>query len=301
MNGIGKMERKKRAYIILLLIPSIVLPMIFTYYPMIKGSIMAFQSYNLMDIGNIRWIGFGNFKKLFMPNASNSFYVILGNTVKWVCVSLLFQFLIGFGVALLLKKKFKGSGIYQGLVFFPWAVSGFVIGIIWRWMFNGTSGVINDILSRIGIISEPIGWLADKNTALLPCIVANIWYGVPFFTIMITAALRGVSEDLYEAASVDGASAFGKFWNITVPSIQSVLLLTVLMRTIWIFNFPDLIYSMTQGGPAGSSHIVTSYMMQLVQSLDYGLASSVGLLSILFLIIFTIIYLIATKRINSED
>ena len=118
---------------------------------------------------------------------------------------------------------------------------------------------------------------------------------------MITAALRGVSEDLYEAASVDGASAFGKFWNITVPSIQSVLLLTVLMRTIWIFNFPDLIYSMTQGGPAGSSHIVTSYMMQLVQSLDYGLASSVGLLSILFLIIFTIIYLIATKRINSED
>lgn len=112
MNGIGKMERKKRAYIILLLIPSIVLPIIFTYYPMIKGSIMAFQSYNLMDIGNIRWIGFGNFKKLFMPNASNSFYVILGNTVKWVCVSLLFQFLIGFGVALLLKKKFKGSGIY---------------------------------------------------------------------------------------------------------------------------------------------------------------------------------------------
>lgn len=103
---------------------------------------------------------------------------------------------------------------------------------------------------------------------------------------MITAALRGVSEDLYEAASVDGANAFQRFFHITVPSVRSVLFLTVLLRCIWNFNFPDLIYSMTQGGPAGSSHIVTSYMMQLVQSLDYGLASAVGVLSILFLIVF---------------
>lgn len=262
---------------------------------------MAFQSYNLMDIGNIKWIGLGNFKKLFDHNPSNSFYTILGNTAKWIGISLFFQFTIGFGIALMLKKKFKGSGIYQGLIFFPWAVSGFVIGIMWRWMFNGTSGVINDILSRIGLISEPIGWLADKQTALLSCILANIWYGIPFFTIMITAALRGVSEDLYEAASVDGANAFMKFRKITVPSIKSVLLLTLLMRVIWIFNFPDLIYSMTQGGPAGSSHIVTSYMMQLVQSLDYGLASAVGLLSMLFLIFFTIVYLAATKYISKEE
>ena len=262
---------------------------------------MAFQSYNLMDISNIKWIGFGNFRKLFAPNPSNSFYTILGNTLKWVCVSLFFQFTIGFGIALMLKKTFRGSGIYQGLIFFPWAVSGFVIGIMWRWMFNGTSGVINDMLRRIGMVSEPIGWLADKKTALYSCIFANIWYGIPFFTIMITAALRGVSEDLYEAASVDGANAWVKFRCITVPSIRSVLLLTLLMRVIWIFNFPDLIYSMTQGGPAGSSHIVTSYMMQLVQSLDYGLASAVGLLSILFMIFFVIIYLAATKHLSGAD
>lgn len=295
------MGRKKRGYIICMLLPSIILPMIFTYYPMIKGGAMAFQSYNLMDIGNIKWIGLGNFKKLFDHSPSNSFYTILGNTVKWIGVSLFFQFTIGFGIALMLKKKFKGSGIYQGLIFFPWAVSGFVIGIMWRWMFNGTSGVINDVLSRMGLIGEPIGWLADKQTALLSCILANIWYGIPFFTIMITAALRGVSEDLYEAASVDGANAFMKFRKITVPSIKSVLLLTLLMRVIWIFNFPDLIYSMTQGGPAGSSHIVTSYMMQLVQSLDYGLASAVGLLSMLFLIFFTVVYLAATKYTSKEE
>lgn len=284
-----------------MILPAVILPLIFTYYPMVRGSMMAFQNYNLMDINNIKWVGFANFQELFSTGIGNSFYKILGNTAKWVLISLLFQFVVGFAMALLLKKRFKGSGIYQGLIFFPWAVSGFVIGIMWRWMFNGTSGVINDILMKFGIIDSAVGWLAGKDTALLSCIAANIWYGIPFFTIMITAALRGVSEDLYEAANMDGANAIQRFFYVTVPSIRSVLLLTVLLRCIWIFNFPDLIYSMTQGGPAGSSHIVTSYMMQLVQSLDYGLASAVGVLSVLFLIIFAAIYMIITNRVNRED
>ena len=281
--------RKRRRFCFLMILPAVILPLLFTYYPMIRGSMMAFQSYNLMDVGNIKWNGLGNFKKLFEKSIGNSFYLVLTNTVKWVLISLFFQFTIGFGMALLLKKKFKISGLYQGLIFFPWAVSGFVIGISWRWMFNGTSGVINDILMRIGIIQNSVGWLASKDTALLSCIVANIWYGIPYFTIMITAALRG------------GANAFDKFFHVTVPSIKSVLLLTVLLRCIWIFNFPDLIYSMTQGGPAGSSHIVTSYMMQLVQSLDYGLASAVGVLSILFLMVFAAIYLVISDRLTKED
>jgi len=290
-----KLQKRMRLFIFLMLLPAVVFPLIFTYYPMIKGSCMAFQSYNLMNIKNIRWIGLGNFRKLFDRSAGTSFYTTLLNTVKWVGISLFFQFNIGFALALMLKKKFRGSSIYQGLIFFPWAVSGFLIGIMWRWMFNGTSGVINDMLMKLHLISQPVGWLADKSTALLSCIIANIWYGIPFFTIMITAALRGVPAELYEAADMDGAGPIQKFWRITVPYIRPVLLLTVLLRSIWIFNFPDLIYSMTQGGPAGSSNIVTSYMMQLVQSLDYGLASAVGVLCILFETVFVVIYLWASR------
>ncbi len=301
MKNRSKLKRRKNIFIFFMMLPAVIIPLIFTYYPMVKGSLMAFQSYNLMNVKNIAWNGLDNFHKLFEKSASNSFYTTIWNTVKWVCISLFFQFTIGFSLSLMLKKKFRGSAIYQGLIFFPWAVSGFIIGIMWRWMFNGTSGVINDILMRLNLIDQPIGWLAEKSTALLSAIIANIWYGIPFFTIMITAALRGVSEELYEAAQVDGASALQKFHYVTVPSIKSVLLLTVLMRVIWIFNFPDLIYSMTQGGPAGSSNIITSYMMQLVQSLDYGLASAVGLLVILILIVFTIIYLTVTRFVNSED
>lgn len=199
------------------------------------------------------------------------------------------------------EKEVSGSQHLPGPDFFPWAVSGFIIGIMWRWMFNGTSGVINDILMKMHLISQPVGWLADKSTALYSCIIANIWYGIPFFTIMITAALRGVSEDLYEAADVDGASPLQKFTNITVPCIRFVLLLTVLLRVIWCLQLPmDLDLLQTQGGPAGSSNIITSYMMQLVQSLDYGLASAVGVLCILFLIAFAAIYLVATKYTEEE-
>ncbi|HOG21656.1 MAG TPA: sugar ABC transporter permease [Flexilinea sp.] len=296
-----KLAGSKNRFIFFMLLPALILPLIFTYYPMIKGSLMAFQSYNLMNVTNIKWIGLGNFQKLFANTPGNIFYTILKNTAIWVIVSLFFQFTIGFALALMLRKKFRGSSVYQGLIFFPWAVSGFLIGIMWRWMFNGTSGVINDILLRIGIIHSPIAWLASKDTALLSVIIANIWYGIPFFTIMITAALRGVPQELYEAAEVDGANAVGKFFNITIPSIKSVILLTILMRVIWIFNFPDLIYSMTQGGPGGSSHIITSFMMQKVQSLDYGLASALGLLVILFLTVFTIIYFSVTKFGKLED
>lgn len=295
-----KLRFRRNCFIFCMVFPAIVIPLIFTYYPMIQGSTMAFQSYNLMNIKNIKWIGLDNFRKLFTQSSSNNFYLILWNTVKWVSVSLFFQFTIGFAIALFLKKKFRGSGLYQGFIFFPWAVSGFIIGIMWRWMFNGTSGVINDLLMRLHIISQPVGWLADKKTSLYSCIIANVWYGIPFFTIMITAALRGVPQDLYEAANVDGANAVQKFINITIPCIRSVLMLTVLLRVIWIFNFPDLIYSMTQGGPAGSSHIVTSYMMQLVQSLDYGLASAVGVCCIGFLMIFAIFYLFLTGKVNKE-
>jgi len=296
-----KLAGSRSRFIFFMLLPALILPLIFTYYPMIKGSLMAFQSYNLMNVTNIKWIGLGNFQKLFANTPGNIFYTILKNTAIWVIVSLFFQFTIGFALALLLRKKFRGSSVYQGLIFFPWAVSGFLIGIMWRWMFNGTSGVINDILLRIGIIHSPIAWLASKDTALLSVIIANIWYGIPFFTIMITAALRGVPQELYEAAEVDGANAVGKFFNITIPSIKSVILLTILMRVIWIFNFPDLIYSMTQGGPGGSSHIITSFMMQKVQSLDYGLASALGLLVILFLTVFTIIYFSVTKFGRLEE
>ena len=293
-----KYKNKNRRFIILMLLPALLIPLCLTYYPMLKGVGMAFQNYKLTNINNIYWNNFGNFKDLFKRSLTNEFYTTAGNTIKWVVISLVFQFVIGFGLALVLRKKFRGSSLYQGLIFFPWAVSGFVIALIWRWMFNGTSGVFNDILIRIGLISEPVGWLAQKNTAMICCIVTNIWYGVPFFTIMISAALRGIDKNLYEAADVDGASAFQKFRNITVPCIAPTLKLTVLLRVIWIFNFAEIIYTMTKGGPSGSTEIITTLMLKYIDSYDYGMASAAGVICIVILTIFATIYV---RKLNLSD
>lgn len=294
----NKYKRKSRKFIILMLLPALLIPLCLTYYPMLKGIGMAFQNYKLTNINNIYWNNFANFTKLFKRSLTNEFYTTAGNTLKWVAISLLFQFVIGFGLALVLRKKFFGSSLYQGLIFFPWAVSGFVIALMWRWMFNGTSGVFNDILMRIGMISEPVGWLAQKETAMVCCIVTNIWYGVPYFTIMISAALRGIDKNLYEAADVDGATAFQKFRSITVPSISSVLKLTLLLRVIWIFNFAEIIYTMTKGGPSGSTEIITTLMLKYIDSYDYGMASATGVVCVVILTVFAAVYV---SRLNLSD
>ena len=283
-------------FIFLMLLPALIFIAVFTIYPLTRGMLMAFQNYSLFNLNNTKWVGFDNFKTLFTPSPLNTFPKTIKNTVIWVVVSVFFQLVIGMIISLLLRKKFRGSGIYRGIIFFPWAISGFIIGIMWRWMYNGTSGVINDLLMKLGIIHQSIGWLSEKKYALGSVIIANIWYGIPFFTIMITAAMAGISENLYEAAEVDGAGAVGKFFYVTLPGIKSVLLLTVLLRIIWVFNFPELIYAMTNGGPGNSTHIITSYMMNKIMSLDYGMGSAGGVFSIVIMSVFAGIYLWLSER-----
>ena len=290
-----KKSKHNGLFVFLMLLPALLFIATFTYYPMFKGIVMAFQSYSLWNLSETRFIGFENFRTLFRFGSDNVFYSTLWNSVKWVFISLFFQLHIGFFLALLLKKKFIGRGIYQGIIFFPWAISGFMIGIIWRWMFNGHSGVINDILIKVGILNQPFGFLSEPGAALYSVIAANVWYGIPFFTIMILAALQGVPEELYEASQMDGASSWQKFLHITLPFIKPVLVLTTLLRGIWILNFPDIIYAMTGGGPAGSSHIITTYMIEKTMSLDYGMASAVGVIIMLILTLYTIVYLMVSR------
>lgn len=298
-----KSREKKRTYffVFIMLLPAVALTVWQIYWPTVQGIKMAFQNYNIYNLSNIKFVGFQNFKELLKPSAFNSFYGTLGNTVVYVFGSLIPQLVIGFLLALLLQKKFRGRNLYQGIVFIPWALSGFIIGIMWRWMFNGTGGVINDLLMKLHLISNPVAWLSSKGTAMVAVIVANVWYGIPFFTIMITAALQSVPMDLYEAAAVDGANAFVRFRIVTIPHIKSVLVLTTLLRVIWIFNGPETIMAMTDGGPAGSTEIITSYMYkQISVGMDYGKASAVGVICLLIMIVYTIIYLNVT-RFTSEE
>lgn len=297
----GRAKKRQLVFIVIMLLPAVALTLWQIYWPTFEGIAMAFQNYNLYNLSKIRFVGLENFKALLKPSPFNSFYGTIGNTVVYVFGSLIPQLVIGFALALLLQKRFRGRSLYQGIVFVPWALSGFIIGIMWRWMFNGSGGVINDLLMKLRLISTPVAWLSSKSTAMLSVIIANVWYGIPFFTIMITAALQSVPMDLYEAAAVDGANAFMRFRVVTLPHIKSVLILTTLLRAIWIFNGPETIMSMTNGGPAGSTEIMTSYMYnQITVGMDYGKASAVGVICLLVMIVYTVLYLNVTKFTSEE-
>ncbi|WP_128376284.1 carbohydrate ABC transporter permease [Streptomyces cavernae] len=273
--------------------PAAVFVAVFTYYPMIAGSQMAFRNWKLTDLTDTSWVGWKNFREVF---ADPAWGTVLANTGLWVGGSIVPQLVIGFALALWLRRRFRFRGLYQALVFFPWAISGFLIGILFRWMFNSEFGVVNDLLQKAGLIDQPIAWLADPDKAMIAVLVANTWYGVTFFAIMILAALQSIPDELYEAAALDGAGKVRTLFSITIPYIRTTLALTVLLRVIWIFNFPDLIFGMTGGGPNNETHIVTTWMIRITQQGDYGQASAIGLLVVAGLLLFATFFLLATRE-----
>ncbi|MDR0599104.1 MAG: sugar ABC transporter permease [Treponema sp.] len=277
-------------------IPLIALLLVFIYYPIGRGIITAFMHYSMLNLSRTRFNGFGNFIAIFSdPNIK--FVKILWNTAAWVVFSLAGQFLLGFSLALLLRKPFKGRGVYTGCVFYTWALSGFAIGLIWSWLFNGQFGVINDIFMRVGLLSAPVGFLSNPRYAMASVIIANIWYGIPFFAIMLLAALQSVPRELYESAEIDGAGKGRQLFCVTLPYIRSTITTTVLLRFMWIMNFPDIIYGMTGGGPANATNILATEMInKITKNYDYGQGSAVGFIIITILFVFAFFYLRTVAR-----
>ena len=289
----------KNKWLYVMMIPAFLFVILFLYFPLAKGVVMAFQNYNMFDLTNLHFIGLDNFKAIITDPYTN-FWQILWNTLIWLVFSLVFQFVLGFTLALLLKKPFAGRGIYSGLVFYTWALSGFAIGLIWSWLFNGQFGLFNDILIRLSLIETPLGFLSTPKLAMMSVIITNIWYGVPFFGIMLLAALQSVPNELYEASTLDGCGAVKQLFYVTIPYIKPTIVSTILLRTMWIVNYPDIIYAMTNGGPVNSTNILATQMInEVFKQYDYGQGSAFGVVIMLILFIYSVIYLRITR--SSED
>ena len=265
--------------------PIFLLLVIMFGYPLIKSVVMAFQNYKLGN-ANVYFNDFANFHKMF---GDKDFLLLLKN---YVVVSVFGQFIGGLILALCLRDKFKGRGIYQSIVFLPWAFSAFVVGLVFRWSFNGEYGVVNDVLMKLGIIKKGIAWLGTPGLSLVVVILAMIWIGIPFFGIMILAALQSIPDEIYEAADMDGCGMFRKFFSLTLPYIKPTVIMTILLRTIWIFNSFDLVVIVTQGGPANYSQTLPSYMYtQAFSGYDFGLAGAFGVLLMVILGVYAVLFL----------
>ena len=282
----------------LYLSPAIILLVLVMFLPLVIGFTYSFQHYSLFRPNDITWAGFANFEQLW---SDWKFWKALKNTVWWTFGSVSIQFILGLGLALLLNRTFPARRLIQALVFLPWAVPTFLSGLTWAWLFNPVIGPLPKILYAVGLTDSAYeSILADPAIAMWGPITANVWFGIPFFAITLLAALQSIPKDLYEAAAMDGASAWQGFTKITLPFLAPMIAITVMLRTIWIANFPDFIYTMTKGGPANSTEIVATYIFTTAfRRLDFGYASAVAMVLLLLLLAYAFI-LLNMRRIQAK-
>jgi multiple sugar transport system permease protein len=263
--------------------------------PLAIGIGYSFQEFNLLRPDDVTWVGLENYRDLWGDRA---FWRALRNTLTWTFASLALQFALGLGLALLLSTPFHGKRIVQALVFLPWAVPTFLTALTFSWLLNPVIGPIPHWLFALGALEEPYNILGNPDTALWGPILANVWYGVPFFAITLLAALSSIPAELYEAAEIDGASAWQKFTKITLPFLGPMIAITVMLRAIWIANFADLIFIMTGGGPANSTQILSSFIFTTAfRRLDFGHASATAVVLLVLLMIYAAILLAVRSRL----
>lgn len=282
------MIKKRSIYPYLLVAPAVIVILCVIFFPVLNAIMMSFQSYDLRRPQEIAFIGLENYFGIFRERL---FWDALRRTIQWVFFGVGLQFLLGFILALLLNQGFKGRGLVRAISMIPWVTPGVLIGLMWRWMYDGNFGVINDVLTRLNIISTNIPFLSQVETAFPSVIVTIIWQGIPFFALMILAALQGVPQEMYEAADIDGANAWQKLMTITVPLIKNTIFVTLLLRVIWVANSVDIIFTMTEGGPAWSTQTLSVYIFNQGKSLNLGVASTMAIVLALLLLVVAIPYL----------
>lgn len=279
--------------------PSLILIVTVMLVPLALGISYAFRDIQLLNPFSGAYIGLDHFRAL---GEDTAFYRALKNTLWWTGASVLLQFTFGLILALLLDKPFWGRGVVQALVFLPWAVPSFLAGLNWAWLFNPVIGPLPHWFFAFGLIDQPTNLLSDPHYAMWGPIIANVWWGIPFFAITLLAALQAIPRDLYEAASIDGANSFQRFASITLPFLAPTIAITVLLRTVWVSNFADLIVVMTGGGPADRTQIVASYIFtQAFRRLDFGYASAVALVLLGLLMAYSMLIILLRQQLMNKD
>ena len=286
----GARINRRTAVPYILLAPIVLFVLLLMIWPMLNVFAMSAQNYQLLKPNERAFIGLANYEAVF--GRDELFFKALANSAVWVLVSVAIQTVLGFWLATLLNRRFKGRGLYRALVLSPWAVAGVMVGIIWSLIYGETYGVLNDLLRRFGLIERNISWFSSGNAAMAAAVIANVWRGIPFFCLNYLSALSSIDEDIYESATIDGANGFVTLFKITLPMIKDTIVLTTLLRSIWTFNAVDLIYSLTYGGPNNATLTMPLYVMKTFKTrLDYGYASALASIATAMMMVFAVTYI----------
>jgi multiple sugar transport system permease protein len=280
--------------VLLLILPSLLLAVVIILYPFFV--IVRLSLSNVSPFGQLRgFVGWANYAGAL---ADPVFYGSLWRTLIWTATVVGGTVLISVPVALVLQQEFYGRGIARTIVMLPWALSLAMAAILWEWSFNADYGLINGILQSLGLISGPIHWTARAATAFPVEIGIGILVSIPFTTTILQGGLASMPTDIYEAARIDGASAWQQFRYLTLPLLKSFIQIALVLNVIYVFNSFPIIWVMTQGGPDNATHILVTYAYQLAFTLGRpGPAAAVSVLMLAIVLTFTVVYL----RLQREE
>ena len=273
---------------VLLIAPTILVFCAVIVYPLISAIYLGlFSIYTPTMEGE--WVGLENYRRLL---ASGEFWRSLLNNVIWTAGTLSLQLIFGILVALMLHRNLVFRPLARSLVLFPYFLSTVVAVLVWRWLFNDLYGVLNHLFMWAGIVDMPVDWLGTMPNAMISLILVGAWKYFPFVVIAVLARLQSIPDELYEAASIDGAGAWGRFADVTLPQLRDVLIVVVLLRTIWDFKEFDLIYLLTGGGPIIGTQTLPLMVYKEAFALNQmGGASAVAVLMMLVMLLFMVLYL----------
>ena len=259
--------------------PAIILFILFVIAPFIYGLYTSFFQWD--GLSEMKYIGTQNYSFVFQDK---NYWSALGNTFKYALVVTILKNGLGLALALLIVKQVRGKGLFRTSLYMPVTFSYVVIGVLWTWIYNPTFGILNSFLTKIGLGSLIQGWLSDPNIALYSVAWVDIWKWIGFHMVLYLAGLQGVPNELYEAAEIDGAGKFQKFWSITLPQINGILVVNVLLAITGAFvNNYNLINVMTDGGPFGSTEVALTYIVRT--AFDYrnvGKANAMSMICLLY-------------------
>src|SRR5467141_855791 len=291
---VTRLLEDERWLAIVLLLPTLTLLGLFIAYPFVKGVLLSVTDTKVGVPG--QFVGLQNFEKIWDDSI---FRVAVWNTCLYTAVTTVFKLVLGLWLALLLNHHFKGKAFTRAFILLPFIIPTVLSTLAWKWMFDPTFSVINWGLFRLGLIEGRINWLGDPHLAMISIIIVNIWRGVPFFAISLLAGLQTISPELNEAAAIDGAKPWQRFWHITWPLLLPVTMVVVLFSVIQTFADFQIVYVMTGGGPANATHLFATYAYQIgigTGLLSEGAAISLAMFPILFLVV--IIQLLYIRRVE---
>ena len=266
--------------------------LVFSGLPLLRGFQLSFTDTKLLNPNGGRPVGLDNYAELV---SGDVLWPSIWTTLVYTGLVVGFSLLFGTVAALLINRAFPGRVLARAMLTLPWAVPTVAVALVFRWMYNDSNGVLNDITQTIGLGQH--GWLTDPKYGMFSVVLATVWKVTPFVMLVVLAALQSVPDELYEATQVDGADALSTFRAIVLPTIAPTLRVVALLMTIWSFRRFEIIWLLTGGGPADATNtIVINIYRQAFQNSQLGLAAALGMIGLLLSLVVTIFYFIVERR-----